>query len=306
MHAIGTVYLVGSGPGDPDLLTVKAQRLLREAGVVVYDRLVSEQVLALVPQGVARLYVGKTAGKHVVPQHEINELVANLALAGRDVVRLKGGDPFVFGRGGEEALYLRERGVPFEVVPGITAAVACAAYAGIPVTHRGVASGVHLLTGHCRGTLPLDVDWRALADPQTTLVVYMGLANLRQIRDGLLGAGRDGATPVAVVADGTLASQRTLITTLGAMVADTEAAAIKAPAVLIVGAVVDLAADLDWFHPAGAPRGNGNAGDATSRPAHAGAGSPHAARRTAAPRDPARAAPGAGAAHRAEAGDATP
>lgn len=305
MHAIGTVYLVGAGPGDPDLLTVKAHRLLREASVVVYDRLVSEQVLALVPQGIARLYVGKTAGTHVVPQHEINELVASLALAGRDVVRLKGGDPFVFGRGGEEALYLHERGVPFEVVPGITAAVACAAYAGIPVTHRGIASGVHLLTGHCRGTLPLELDWHALADPQTTLVVYMGLANLRRIRDGLLAAGRDGATPVAVVADGTLASQHRLLTTLGRMVADTEAAAIAAPAVLIIGAVVALATRLDWFDPTAAHEQPANGADRTrSGAAHSAQPSARVSVRSAAPREAADETPRT-AAHGIGIGDAT-
>ena len=310
MHAIGTVYLVGAGPGDPELLTLKAHRLLRSASVVVYDRLVSEDVLALVPQGVMRIYAGKTAGKHVLPQDEINHLVAKLALSGRDVVRLKGGDPFVFGRGGEEALYLRERGVPFEVVPGITAAIACAAYAGIPVTHRGIAGGVHLLTGHCRGTLPLDVDWRTLADPNSTLVFYMGLANLRPIRDGLLGAGRDGATPVAVIANGTLASQRKLLTTLGQMVADTEAEAIQAPAVLIIGAVVDLAAQLDWFEPTRAAHpARDRAANAGPRPARktqrAGSGSDRAPRSAPAPRDATRSTPRADAARGVENADAT-
>ncbi len=249
MHAPGHVYLVGAGPGDPDLLTVKAVRLLGEADVVVYDRLVSEQVLALVPDGVSRIYVGKAAGAHVLPQDEINRLVASLALAGHDVVRLKGGDPFVFGRGAEEALYLRERGVSFTVVPGITAAVACAAYAGIPVTHRGVASGVQLVAGHCRGTTPLELDWHALADAELTLVFYMGLANLEQIRGGLLGAGRGAGTPVAVVENGTLENQRRLITTLGAMGRDVAAARVEAPAVVIVGEVVRLAAKLDWYRP---------------------------------------------------------
>ena len=250
MQKIGQVYLVGAGPGDPELLTVKAVRLLSEVDVVVYDRLVSGDVLALVPDGVSRIYVGKAAGKHVLPQEDINVVVANLALAGHDVVRLKGGDPFVFGRGGEEALYLRGRGVPFQIVPGITAAVACAAYAGIPVTHRGLASGVQLVAGHCRGTQPLELDWRALADPALTLVFYMGLANLDQIRGGLLGAGRAGATPVAVVADGTLATQRRLITTLAEMTDAVNGATIKAPAVVIIGDVVNLATELDWFDKA--------------------------------------------------------
>jgi uroporphyrin-III C-methyltransferase/precorrin-2 dehydrogenase/sirohydrochlorin ferrochelatase/uroporphyrin-III C-methyltransferase len=249
MHTTGHVYLVGAGPGDPELLTVKAVRLLGEVDVVVYDRLVSEQVLAMVPDGVSRIFVGKASGRHVLPQDEINRLVASLALAGHDVVRLKGGDPFVFGRGGEEALYLRGRGIPFSVVPGVSAAMACAAYAGIPVTHRGVASGVQLVAGHCRGTKTLELDWQALAHPQLTLVFYMGLANLEQIRDGLRGAGRAAATPVAVVENGTLASQRRLVTRLDTMVHDVTAAAIGPPAVVIVGDVVRLAAQLDWFGP---------------------------------------------------------
>jgi uroporphyrin-III C-methyltransferase/precorrin-2 dehydrogenase/sirohydrochlorin ferrochelatase/uroporphyrin-III C-methyltransferase len=253
MQTVGQVYLVGAGPGDPDLLTVKAARLLSQVDVVVYDRLVSEEVLTLVPEGVSRIYVGKAAGTHVLPQDEINVVVANLALAGHDVVRLKGGDPFVFGRGGEEALYLRQRGIPFQVVPGITAAVACAAYAGIPVTHRGLASGVQLVAGHCRGTVPLELDWQALAAPELTLVFYMGLANLEQIARGLLGAGRAASTPVAVVANGTLAHQERLVTSLGAMTRAVKASGIEAPAVVIIGKVVSLAEQLDWFHT---PRAN--------------------------------------------------
>jgi len=250
MGAVGQVYLVGAGPGDPELLTVKAVRLLSRADVVVYDRLVSEQVLALVPDGVSRIYVGKAPGKHVLPQDEINAMVANLALAGHDVVRLKGGDPFVFGRGAEEALYLKARGVPFQVVPGITAAVACAAYAGIPVTHRGLASGVQLVAGHCRGETPLELDWHALADPALTLVFYMGLANLDQIRAGLLAAGRPASTPTAVVANGTLHTQQRVLTTLAQVSQAVCAAAIEAPAVVIIGEVVSLAESLDWFEPA--------------------------------------------------------
>lgn len=248
----GRVYLVGAGPGDPDLLTVKAARLLGQADVVVYDRLVSDAVLDLVPDGVSRIFVGKSVGRHVVPQEEINRILANLALAGHRVVRLKGGDPFVFGRGGEEALFLARRGIPFEVVPGITAAVACAAYAGIPVTHRGVASGVQLVTGHCRGTTPLDLDWRTLADPSLTVVFYMGLANLGEIRERLIAAGRAPTTPVAVVADGTLARQRRLTTTLAEVEQAVVEASIGAPAILIIGEVVRLARELDWYVPASA------------------------------------------------------
>jgi uroporphyrin-III C-methyltransferase/precorrin-2 dehydrogenase/sirohydrochlorin ferrochelatase/uroporphyrin-III C-methyltransferase len=247
MDRVGRVYLIGAGPGDPDLLTVKALRLLGEADVVVYDRLVSEEILALVPDGVSRIFVGKASGNHVLPQDEINDIVVKLALAGHDVMRLKGGDPFIFGRGGEEALHLAKHGIRFEVVPGVTAAVACAAYAGIPVTHRGLASGVQLVAGHCRGKTPLALDWRTLADPDLTLIFYMGLANLAEIRAGLLSAGRAGATPVAVVAQGTRADQRRLITTLDRVPEDVASAAIAPPAVVIIGEVVTLSAKLDWF-----------------------------------------------------------
>jgi len=253
MAATGKVWLVGAGPGDPELLTVKAVRVLSRVDVVVYDRLVSAAILDLVPQGVTRIFAGKAAGHHVLGQDEINRTVAGLALAGHEVARLKGGDPFVFGRGGEEALDLRRRGIPFEVVPGITAAVACAAYAGIPVTHRGVASGVQLVAGHCRGEAELGLDWERLADPSQTLVFYMGLANLGRIRDGLTDAGRAALTPVAVIADGTLASQRRLLTTLGAMEAAVAEAGIRAPAVVVIGEVVLLAEALEWFHPQGEP-----------------------------------------------------
>lgn len=247
METVGRVYLVGAGPGDPDLLTVKALRLLGEANVVVYDRLVSEQILALVPDGVSRIFVGKAAGNHVLPQEEINRIIVKLARAGHNVVRLKGGDPFIFGRGGEEALELAKHEIPFEVVPGITAATACAAYAGIPVTHRGLASGVQLVAGHCRGKTPLELNWRTLADRELTLVFYMGLANLPEIRAGLMAAGRAGATPVAVVAEGTKPGQRRLMTTLDRAPEDVAAAGIAPPAVIIIGDVVTLSARLDWF-----------------------------------------------------------
>ena len=254
MKTVGRVYLVGAGPGDPDLLTVKALRLLGEADVIVYDRLVSDQILALVPGGVSRIFVGKAAGNHVLPQDEINRIVVKLALAGHQVVRLKGGDPFVFGRGGEEALELAEHGIPFEVVPGITAATACAAYAGIPVTHRGLASGVQLVAGHCRGTIPLGLNWKTLADRELTLVFYMGLANLSEIRSELMAAGRPGGTPVAVVAEGTKPDQRRLLTTLDRAPDDVAAEGIAPPAVVIIGDVVKLSARLDWFAPeSGAP-----------------------------------------------------
>ncbi len=201
------------------------------------------------PDGVSRIFVGKAAGNHVLPQDEINRIVVKLALAGHRVVRLKGGDPFVFGRGGEEALALAEQGIPFEVVPGITSATACAAYAGIPVTHRGLASGVQLVAGHCRGKIPLELNWETLADRELTLVFYMGLANLSEIRAGLISAGRSGCTPVAVVAEGTKPDQRRLLTTLDRVPDDVAAAGIAPPAVVIIGDVVTLSAKLDWFVP---------------------------------------------------------
>jgi len=259
MTSSGCVYLVGAGPGDPDLLTVKALRLFGEADALVYDRLVSDEILALVPDGVSRIFVGKEPGCHHVPQHEINDMLVRLAHAGHRVVRLKGGDPLVFGRGGEEALHLARHGVRFEVVPGVTAAVACAAYAGIPVTHRGLARGVQLITGHCRADAPLDLDWRTLADPQVTLVVYMGLSQLAAIRDGLLGAGRSADTPVALIERGTTPRQRQVITTIGTLVGDMQRARLASPVLVIVGEVVRLAAELDWYQPtatdADRPRG---------------------------------------------------
>jgi uroporphyrin-III C-methyltransferase/precorrin-2 dehydrogenase/sirohydrochlorin ferrochelatase/uroporphyrin-III C-methyltransferase len=244
------VYLVGAGPGDPDLLTVKAQRLLQEADVVVYDRLVSPAILDLIPAGASRIYVGKASGRHSLPQADINELLLNLARKGHQVVRLKGGDPFVFGRGSEEAQHLARHGVRFEVVPGITSAAACSAYAGIPLSHRGLARSVRFVTGHCRGDQPLDLDWRGLADPHTTLVFYMGLANLPQIQHGLLEAGMAAGTPVAFVENGTTPQQRRILTTLGELRQDAERHGVQAPALIIIGAVVAFAEELDWFVPA--------------------------------------------------------
>ncbi|MGI9331887.1 MAG: uroporphyrinogen-III C-methyltransferase, partial [Gammaproteobacteria bacterium] len=164
-HTIGCVQLVGAGPGDPKLLTVRASECLREADVIIYDRLVSHTVLADVPPGVPKIFAGKAPGCHHLTQHEINKRIVNLARAGHTVVRLKGGDPFIFGRCGEEALYLERHGVPFEIVPGVTAASACAAYSGIPLTHRSLSQGVMLVAGHCRTEEPLELEWRSFGDP---------------------------------------------------------------------------------------------------------------------------------------------
>ncbi|MHA1113559.1 MAG: uroporphyrinogen-III C-methyltransferase [Alphaproteobacteria bacterium] len=235
------VYLVGAGPGDPELLTVKAQRLLREAEVVVYDRLVSPAILEILPRGAARIYVGKAPDAHHMPQDKINTLLVKLARTGRRVVRLKGGDPFIFGRGSEEAEILARHGVPFEVVPGITAASGCTAALGIPLTHRGLASGVRFVTGHCRGGRELDFDWPSLADPDTTLVVYMGLSNLPEISRRLIDAGLPAETPVAAIANGTTKRQKVCRTTLGDMPETVRDAGLGAPVLTVIGRVVALA-----------------------------------------------------------------
>jgi len=247
---LGKVALVGAGPGDPDLLTVKALRLIQSAETVVYDRLVSPEILALVPAGTARIFAGKAAGHHHLTQDEIGDLLVGLARSGRDVVRLKGGDPFVFGRGSEEAERLAAAGIAFDVVPGITAASGCSAYAGIPLTHRGLATGVRYVTGHCREDRPLDFDWRGLADPDTTLVVYMGLGNLPEIARELTAAGLPASTPAAAVEAGTTARQRRVISTLGELHHAAAAAGLKAPTLMIIGRVVAMSETLDWFKPA--------------------------------------------------------
>jgi uroporphyrin-III C-methyltransferase/precorrin-2 dehydrogenase/sirohydrochlorin ferrochelatase/uroporphyrin-III C-methyltransferase len=251
MSATGFVSLVGSGPGDPDLLTVKALRLLQQADVVVFDRLVSTAILELVPQGVSQISVGKSPGKHCVPQEQINEIIVSLARAGRRVVRLKGGDPYIFGRGGEEALVLRQHGIPFEVVPGVTAAAGCSSYGGIPLTHRGLSHGVRFITGHQQIDSDLAIDWHRVADPDCTLVIYMGLANLEWICAQLVLAGMPAGTPAAAIHGGSTAHQRKVIATLGNLAARVEAANLESPVTAIVGRVVTLSDELDWFSESG-------------------------------------------------------
>ncbi len=248
-HRLGVVYLVGAGPGDPDLLTVKALRLLQNANAVVYDRLVADGVLELVPQGVTRIYVGKRDGYHHLRQDEINALLVSLARAGHRVVRLKGGDPFVFGRGGEEALYLAGHGIPFEVVPGVTAATACTAYAGIPLTHRTLGHDVRLLAGHCAEDGLPDVDWASLADPRTTLVFYMGVRNLPRLVRALIDGGRAAGSPAAIIERGTQPTQRRCLAPLSELPSRAQELAIQPPALIVVGEVVRLADQLDWFAP---------------------------------------------------------
>ncbi len=252
--APGSVALVGAGPGDPGLLTLHALRALEAAEVLLHDRLVGAGVLALANPQALRVEVGKSAGNHSMPQEEIHALMLHHARAGRRVVRLKGGDPFVFGRGGEELEFLRAHGIPYQVVPGITAAVACAAYAGIPLTHRDHAQSLRLVTAHCRDSADA-LDWEALAQERQTLAVYMGVAALEQLQQRLLAAGRDPATPFALVENGSRPEQRVVAGTLADLAQTARAHAVSSPALLILGEVAALAARLHWFGapPLGAP-----------------------------------------------------
>ncbi|MFY9992955.1 MAG: uroporphyrinogen-III C-methyltransferase [Rhodoplanes sp.] len=243
--SVGKVFLVGAGPGDPELLTLKAARIIGCADVLVYDRLIAAETLALVPEGAARIYVGKQAGHHCVPQAEINDMLVRLARTGRMVVRLKGGDPFIFGRGCEEAAALERAGIHYEVVPGVTAAQGCAAAARVPLTHRGLARSVRYVTGHCKSNEPLDLDWASLADPDTTLVVYMGLANLEEITARLIAFGLPQATPVLAVSQGTTPRERRLRTCLGDLPRAVSEAELATPALFIIGRVAALATELD-------------------------------------------------------------
>jgi uroporphyrin-III C-methyltransferase/precorrin-2 dehydrogenase/sirohydrochlorin ferrochelatase len=245
-HTIGSVALVGAGPGDPGLLTLRALRVLNEADVILHDRLVSDAILDLARRDAERIEVGKQAGNHHVSQAQIHDLLLQHARAGRRVVRLKGGDPFIFGRGGEEMEFLRAHAIAYEVVPGITAALACAAYAGIPLTHRDHAQSVRFVTAHARESLD-SLDWRSLAAPRQTLAVYMGVAQLASMRARLLAAGKPAWTPVAVVENGTRSEQRVIVTALRDLDGLAERHALLSPALLIVGEVAALAESLAWF-----------------------------------------------------------
>lgn len=235
------VHLVGAGPGDPDLLTVKALRLIQQAEAVVYDRLISPEILALIPPGTMRIYVGKANAHHTLSQDETNALLVRLARTGHRVVRLKGGDPYIFGRGSEEAEHLARHGVAFEVVPGVTAASGCTAGFGIPLTHRGLAMGVRFVTGHCRDDRDLDLNWASLADPDTTLVIYMGLANLQQISRELIAAGLSADTPAAAIASDTTPHQTICVATLADLPDQAGSARLGAPVLIVIGRVVSLA-----------------------------------------------------------------
>lgn len=249
--SVGKVYLVGAGPGDPDLITVKALRCLRMAQVVVYDRLANPSLLQEASEQAELIFVGKQAGHCALRQNEINLLLIEQARLGKMVVRLKGGDPFVFGRGGEEALSLVEATIPFEVVPGISSALAVPAYAGIPVTHRGRSSAVTIVTGHEDPTHPSSmVHWEALARLNDTLVILMGVATLAAISARLLAGGMAPETPVAVIEQGTISRQRQVFAPLVSIAEQAEAQGMQSPAVIVIGYVVDLSATLSWFAPA--------------------------------------------------------
>ncbi|MFL9599187.1 siroheme synthase CysG [Aeromonas dhakensis] len=243
-QSAGEVVLVGAGPGDPGLLTLHALRQMQQADVVVYDRLVSDEVMALVRRDAKRIFVGKQAGNHCVPQEGINQLLLEEAKKGQRVVRLKGGDPFIFGRGGEELETLVGSGIGFQVVPGITAASGCAAYAGIPLTHRDHAQSVRFVTAHGKGGAR-DLDWPLLAKDRQTLVFYMGLSSCATIREQLLTHGKGGDTPVALIERGTQPSQRVIRGTLDQLPA--LAIGVESPALIMVGSVVTLADSLAWF-----------------------------------------------------------
>jgi len=233
------VSLVGAGPGDPDLLTLAAVRRIASADVIVHDHLVDERVLQHARPEAQVVYAGKESGAHSVPQPEINAILASHALAGRHVVRLKGGDPFIFGRGGEEMHYLLERGVPCEVVPGVTSAGGAAAASGIPLTHRDCAQGLTFITGHARAEGP-EPDWSTLARPRHTVVVYMGLAAAERIADALIAAGRDPQTPAAAIERATQPGQRVVTATLATLATSVRTAGLRSPTLLVIGEVVAI------------------------------------------------------------------
>ncbi len=242
---MGKVYLTGAGPGDIELLTLKALKVIKRADVIIYDRLANPEILKEAKSGCEFVYVGKKEGNHTLPQEEINEVIYQKALQSETVVRLKGGDPFVFGRGGEEGLYLRERGVEFEVIPGITSSISVPAYAGIPVTHRGVAVSFKVITGHeAKGKKTSQIDWESLRSDDT-IIFLMGLHNLSKISSKLIEVGKPKDYPVAVISQGTLPTQQVVVSTLEDIVQ--KAKDLPTPALIVVGEVVRLRDKLNWF-----------------------------------------------------------
>lgn len=244
---MGSVILVGAGPGDPGLLTQKGRQAIENAQVVVYDRLVSPAILSLIPRDAEKINVGKESSNHLVPQEEINRILLRKAQEDKRVVRLKGGDPFLFGRGGEELELLEAAGIPFQVVPGVTSALSVPAYAGIPVTHRDFCSSVHIITGHARAGAELHIDFEALRRTGGTLVFLMSVSSLPRICRGLLDAGMAPDMPAAVIEKGTCPGQRKLVSTLEKLPSEAEKAGVKSPAIIVVGKVCALSSRFDWF-----------------------------------------------------------
>ncbi len=244
----GKVFLVGAGPGDGGLLTLKGKTLIEKADVIVYDRLVGPEIMAMIPEGTETIDVGKNAGRHPVPQGEINQILLEQAEAGKMVVRLKGGDPFLFGRGGEELELLQQSGIDFEVVPGITSSIAVPAYGGIPVTHRDFCSSLHIITGHAKAGAKLSIDFDALVRLHGTLVFMMSVSTVEQIATGLMEAGMDPQTPSAVIEKGTLPQQRTFTSPISDLSKTVRENHVTSPAVIMVGKVCSLSEQFGWFH----------------------------------------------------------
>jgi uroporphyrin-III C-methyltransferase len=252
---LGKAYLIGAGPGRADLITVRGLNLLRRADVVIYDRLIARELLDEIRADAEEIFVGKESGHHTLPQTQINDLIVERVQQGKQVVRLKGGDSFVFGRGGEEAQALHEAGLPFEIVPGISSALAVPAYAGIPVTHRGLSTAFAVVTGHeCADKEKSTTDWSALARIPT-LVVLMGLGNATCIAENLIAAGLAPTTPAAAISQGTTDAQQSVITTVAELAGAVAAAALPSPAILVIGEVAALANELAWFTPSGQTTG---------------------------------------------------
>ena len=243
MQKIGRVFLIGAGPGDPELLTVKAIRLLKLSNVVVYDRLISPEILALVPASAKKILVGKSPQNHPVPQEKINEILVEYARKGLNVARLKGGDPLIFGRGAEEAMYLSEYDISVEYAPGITAVQGLSLSCGVPLTYRNIATSVQIITGHKQSNSPLDIDWQSLANKNNTLVVYMGVASIANIAENLIAAGLSDKTPVVAVANATTPREQKLFSKLGSIANDTIQAGLKPPTVFVIGNVVSHSID---------------------------------------------------------------